>query len=53
MWLMYVTSLITSMLLVNEHKITDFPLKQWLHDHATMLRYTYTASLVPYLGPVL
>jgi hypothetical protein len=23
-----------------------FPLQQWLHEHASMLLYTYTASLV-------
>jgi hypothetical protein len=22
--------------------VTDFPLHQWLHDHASMLRYTYS-----------
>ena len=26
--------------------ITDFPLKQWLHECATMLRYTYTACFL-------
>jgi hypothetical protein len=41
------------MLLGNEHKITDYPLWQWLHAHTTMLRYMYNASLIPYLVPVL
>jgi hypothetical protein len=26
--------------------ITVFPLQQWLHENASMLRYTYTACLV-------
>ena len=37
--------------------LTAFPLQQWLHEHASMLRYTYIAFLVKttiYLGyPVL
>jgi len=26
--------------------LIDFPLQQWLHERASMLRYTYTACLV-------
>jgi hypothetical protein len=26
--------------------LTAFPLRQWLHERASMLRYTYIASLV-------
>ena len=26
--------------------LTAFPLQQWLHEHASTLRYTYTACLV-------
>jgi len=32
LWLRYVISLITSMLLGNEHEITDFPLQQCLGE---------------------
>jgi hypothetical protein len=35
---------------INTHSecvlITAFPLQQWLHERASMLRYTYTACLV-------
>jgi len=26
--------------------LTAFPLQKWLHEHASMLRYTYIACLV-------
>jgi hypothetical protein len=28
---------------------TDFPLQQWLHGHASILRYTYSAPIVQWL----
>ena len=28
--------------------LTDFPLQQWLHEHATVLRYTYSSCFVMY-----
>jgi len=27
-------------------ELTDFPLQQWLHEHASMLDYMYIACLV-------
>jgi len=41
---MYVISLTTSMLLGNEHKITDYPLRQWLHDNTMLLIHTMPVS---------
>ena len=47
-WLMRIACWITKS--INTHSeyviLIAFPLQQWLHDRASMLRYTYTASLV-------
>ena len=45
LWLVYVIQLIPSMLLDNEHRINEFPPRQWLRERATILRYTCIASL--------
>ena len=45
LWLRYVISLDTSMLLGNEQGTTDFPLQQCLGESFKMLRLAYNACL--------
>ena len=47
-WLMHIAYWIPKA--TNSHSeyviLSAFPLQHWLHEHATMLRYTYNACLV-------
>ena len=46
LWLGYAIQLTTSMLLENEHRIIELPLRQWLRERSTILCYTCIARLV-------
>jgi hypothetical protein len=48
MWRMRIARWITKATDIHSEYVvlTAFPLQQWLHERASMLRYTYIASLV-------